>query len=202
MERHLSKNNSGYSLVELLIVMAIIAVLAATAMISYTMVHSARAKDAAIKVGSEVNALKTKCMNMKPEGTEYSYYALSLYTVDDTPHICLVRFNKDTNTYDYIDEEDINLSSSVKVDFDNGNFRGSDTSVLWPTGADSDSSIKYSNYIPGHKNGDSETTSPVYICFDKRGNCYSGYGEYNFSKNNGTIVAHVTINMNGSVSVK
>jgi hypothetical protein len=48
----------------------------------------------------------------------------------------------------------------------------------------------------------SEDKTPVYICFDKRGNCYSGYGEYNFKKKNGNTVAHVNIGMNGSISVR
>lgn len=192
MERKLSKCNRGYSLVELLIVMAIIAVLAATALISYTMIHSAKAKDAAIKVGSEVNELKTRCMNMKPDDDDHTYYALSLYTdASDNPHISLVKFNKTTNTYDYVTDEDINLSSSVVAEF-TGCYRGENSSAVWSV----------SEYVPGHKGGNTESTSPVYICFDKRGNCYSGYGEYDFKKSNGTTVAHVNIGMNGSVSVR
>lgn len=194
MKNDFSDNNSGYSLVELLIVMAIIAVLAAAALLSYTMIHSARAKDAAIKVGSEVNALKSKCMNMTPGDGVHSYYALMLYTDtdgQDTPHICLVQYNDGTNSFDEVPDEDYNLSSSVKIEF-TGSCRGVGSSEIW----------NMSNYVPGHKNGTTEATTPVYICFDKRGNCYSGYGEYDFSKSNGTTVAHVNIGMNGSVSVR
>ena len=192
MNKQLSKDNSGYSLVELLIVMAIIAVLAAAAMVSYTMIHSAKAKDAAIKLNSEVNELKTRCMNMKPSDDKYTRYALSLYSASDgTEHICLVQYNKTTNVYDYIAEEDINLSSSVKAEF-TGKCRSYNLSNLWSK----------TDYIPGGKDEVSEDKTPVYICFDKRGNCYSGYGEYNFKKKNGNIVAHVNIGMNGSISVR
>ena len=191
MERKLSKNNSGYSLVELLIVIAIIVVLASAAMLSYTMIHSARAKDAAIKLNSEVNELKSRCMNMKPETAGHTYYALSLYTVDNTPHLCMVEFNSASNKYVYVEDTDINLSSSVKVDFDG-------TLCL----ENSTAGIDKTNYVPGGRSGSDATTTPVYICFDKRGNCYSGYGVYDFSKINGNVVSHVNIGMNGSISVR
>lgn len=191
MKKRLSKNDSGYSLVELLIVMAIIAVLAATAMISYTMIHSAKAKDAAIKVGSEVNELKTRCMNMTPGDGTHSAYALRLYTEGNTPHVELVQFNDTSGIYDSVPNEDKNLSSSVRVEF-TGDYGVHNNGSTWSK----------SDYIPGAKTNVGENDSPVYICFDKRGNCYSGYGEYNFKKSNGTTVAHVNIGKNGSVSVR
>ena len=194
MDRRYSKNNYGYSLVELIIVMAIIIVLAATATISYTMIHSAKAKDAAIKLNSELNELKTRSMNMTPRENDtdpYSNYALELYTDGDTPHIQLVKFNTNTNVYEDIDDTDINLSSSVRVQF-TGVFLGENSSTKW----------NKTDYVSGHKGATGENDSPVYICFDKRGNCYSGYGEYNFMKSNGTTVAHVKVGMNGSISVR
>ncbi|MBR6403577.1 MAG: prepilin-type N-terminal cleavage/methylation domain-containing protein [Eubacterium sp.] len=192
MVKKLLKNNSGYSLVELLIVIAIVVVLAAAALVSITMVHSARAKDAAIKVGSEVNQLKTKCMNMKPDDGTHDYYALSLYNdSSDVTHICLVKHDPSTDTFDYDTDEDVNLSSSVKVDF-SGSYRAVD---------DFSTALAGTNKIPGHQ-GDTGTNSPVFICFDKRGNCYSGSGEYNFYKRNGNVVAHVNIRQNGSIDVR
>ena len=192
MVKKLLKDNSGYSLVELIIVIAIVIVLAAAALISITMVHSARAKDAAIKVGSEVNQLKTKCMNMKPDDGTHDYYALALYNdSDDVSHICLVMHDPSTNTFDYDTEEDVNLSSSVKVDF-SGSYRAVD---------DFSTALSGTNKVPGHQ-GDTGADSPVFICFDKRGNCYSGSGEYNFYKRNGNVVAHVDIRQNGSINVR
>ena len=80
MKKTLS-NRRGYSLVELIIVLAIVAVLAVMSLVSLTILKTARAKDACVKTGSEINELKTKSMNMTPSDTNYDGYALSYLSI-------------------------------------------------------------------------------------------------------------------------
>lgn len=191
MINKLLKNNNGFSLVELIIVIAIILVLSTGALLSNTVIHSARAKDAAVKLGSETNAVKTMCMNMIPSDPLYDSYALAIYNdLDDVTHICKVMRVKDSNNgYGYIEEEDVNLSSSVIVKFDGSTLHYGDfkDDLAETTGGLLNPGIK---------------TNPIYICFDKRGNCYSGYGDFYFYKKSGTQVARVHISQNGSIDVR
>jgi prepilin-type N-terminal cleavage/methylation domain-containing protein len=191
MINKLLKKDNGYSLVELIIVIGIILVLSVGALLSYTVIHSARAKDAAVKLGSETNELKTMCMNMTPGDTTHDYYALAVYNdADGTTHLCRVmHIVGSSNDYDYIDEEDVNLTTSVDVKFDGSSLNKGDSANA--LASDTGGLIN-----PGIK------TNPLYICFDKRGNCYSGYGDYYFYKNNGNQVARVHLSQNGSIDVR
>lgn len=193
MIRRLLKKNEGFSLVEMIIVIAIVLVLSTGALLSYTVIHSARAKDAAVKFGSEANAVKTMCMNMMPEDTTYDYYALAVYNdSSDTTHICKVMHKAGTsNEFDYVDDDDVNLTSSVDVDFDGSSVSYGNSSLAAATSG---------KQQPGDK--EHLAASPFFICFDKRGNCYSGYGTYYFYKNNGNQVARVRILQNGSIDVR
>ena len=56
--------NKGFSLVEMIIVLGIIAVMSTMALISINIIHSAKAKDAATVFDSEVATLKTKAKGM------------------------------------------------------------------------------------------------------------------------------------------
>ena len=193
MIKRLLKLNDGFSLVEMIIVIAIILVLS---LLSYTVIHSARAKDAAVKFGSEANAVKTMCMNMMPEDKNYDYFALAIYNDNNgTTHLCKVMHKVGTsNVYDYIDDDDVNLTSSVDVDFEGSSVKCNSSALAVATSG---------KEVPGEKSpSDSSAKSPFYICFDKRGNCYSGYGTYYFYKNNGNQVARVKVMQNGSIDVR
>ena len=200
MVREHSRNDKGYSLVELIIVIAIIVALAASALLSVTMIHSARAKDSAVKLGSEVNSLKTRCMNMTPDDPMYDYYALAVYTEDNKAHIQLVMHRKSAPgsgfafQFDPVpDEEPINLSGSVKVTFAGRLIRN--------YANDSTPELLSSEYTPGPLDGTGAVT-PVIIAFDKKGYCYSGSGEFYFYKINGNRVSRVEIRPNGSINVR
>ena len=65
MTKH--KNDHGYTLVEMIIVIAIIAVVAGMSLISITLIHSARAKEASVTVDSEIATLITKSKNMQSD---------------------------------------------------------------------------------------------------------------------------------------
>lgn len=64
MKRRLGKNNSGMTLVEMIIVLAIIVIASTMSMVTVTIIHSARCKDAALTVDQEIGTLQTQCQNM------------------------------------------------------------------------------------------------------------------------------------------
>ncbi len=200
MKKRFAKDNKGYSLVELIIVVAIIIVLATMSLVSLTLINSARAKDASVTFGSEVNALKTKCMNMKPNGSDYDYYALSLYLdSNDAYNICLVK-HKVAGGFEYITDENVTLSSRVDITYHTGNDL---TKVKYRLEDDSDYKEVESSDSPVHPGlKGSSTNGPIILTFDKRGNCYSGYGEYKFLKKNGTYMARINIKQNGSIDIR
>ena len=191
MKKTLS-NRRGYSLVELIIVLAIVAVLAVMSLVSLTILKTARAKDACVKTGSEINELKTKSMNMTPSDTNYDGYALMIYkdSSNGKYHLAQVLHKKPvggaTDAYDPVPGEDVTISSSVVVKF---------------TGYNYGVATKYEDKSPGTKTGSGED-GPLYICFDKRGNCYSGYGTISFYKRNGTLTSKINIGSNGSIDVR
>ena len=84
------KKNKGYSLVEMIIVLAIVVILAGLALVSLTLVNTARAKDASNKFSSEVNQVRKKAIEMKPakgsdpyfDETKDYRYGLVLYLDD------------------------------------------------------------------------------------------------------------------------
>lgn len=223
------KNSKGYSFVELIIVIAIIIVLSVMALVSMTIISSAKAKDAAIKVGEEISVLKQRCMNMTPDDIDtsgkpkgnYDKFAIAIYlTSDDKIASCLVK-HVDPNT------TDTSLAGVkgmyVPIEYDGSSFTSTDF-------IDSDNNITFSsridvkftgsyqiNKVSGYQDSscteyrpgiqrDYFTSSgigyPVYVTFDKRGNCTSGVGNYYFYKKNGNHVARIEVQGNGSITIK
>lgn len=225
------KNSKGYSFVELIIVIAIVIVLSVMALVSMRIISAAKAKDAAITVGEEISILKQRCMNMtpddintstgKPEGN-YDKYAIAIYrTSDDKIASCLVKHVDPSTT-------DSSLASVkgmyVPIEFDGSSFTSTDF-------GDSDNNITFSSRIDVKFTGDykcntasgysanitcteyrpdiqrgyytgNSNDNPVYITFDKRGNCTSGIGNVYFYKKNGNHVARIEILRNGSITIK
>jgi len=186
MKRTLSEHN-GYSLIELIIVIAIIVILTALSFASMNILNTARVKDACVLTGSKVSELKTKSMNMSyKKGDTIKNYGLSIYVdADNLYHIAEIKVLSD-GSIDYTGGEDITFSRSVVVKF---------------TGNKLESTGLQTDYMPGQK-GATGDNSPVYILFDKRGNCYSGYGELSFYKKNGIKVSKVKIGSSGNVDTR
>ena len=158
MIRKLFKKDNGYSLVELLIVIAIIIVLASGALISVTVIHSARAKDGAVTLGARMKELKTKSMNLSPNDGTHDTFALSIYNdANGVTHICesLHKESSGLNTYDYEDDDDLEVSSSVQVEYEG--------SYLELGSASNAVATDMAKGAPGLKDSD-----PINICFDKR----------------------------------
>lgn len=193
-KRRLKKlNNKGYSLVELIIVIAIIAVFTGAAMITMTVMHSAKAKEACITFESEVAELVNKSKGNAVDkdldgviGNDDKGYSLGLRLHKDGRK-CYVQkvlvkagiyeantaFEKENNVND---GKGISLSSYVYVEY---------------TNLDGDKVVI----------GDEESDT-VLISFNKNGICASGVGTYDFIKTDGTPVAKTIINKNGSYQSK
>lgn len=199
----IKKSNKGYSLVELIIVIAIIVVLSAMSLVSITLINTARCKDASTKFGDEVIALRKKSMDMTPGyssgGVDYTKYGLVLYKESDNfkiaPADCGLKNNplpgmtgKKYYAYELNESEAIVMSSRVDV-----KFKGTYTPIFASTTEETRNGSR-----PGTKN----STGAIGIMFDKHGNCISGYGEYLFYKKNGNQVARVIVKPNGSVEIR
>ena len=201
------RNKKGYSLVELVIVLAIILVLAVMALVSLTIINSARAKDAAINTGEEINTLKQKCMNMTPDDLDsdgkpvgnYDGWALAIYrTSEDKVAVCLTKHVSasapDTNLASVLDTYvpvEYNATATYGTVNTDDNLENSENNIVFSKRVD----VK-------DPSGNSVSTTPKYISFGKRGNCVSGSGEYHFYKTNGNQVARVKVNDDGSVIIK
>lgn len=245
------KNSKGYSFVELIIVIAIIIVLSVMALVSMTIISSAKAKDAAINFGEEISTLKQRCMNMTPDRIDdstgrpkgnYDKWALALYvTSEDKIAACLVK-HVDSNTSSvalsglkgrYVPVEydaDRGDVTGVTPDFTSTDFEDSDYNIVFSSRMDAyfDGTYNINNNanpwyteidvssLPATlKNTDGRVRpsvqrdfgldnniNPIYITFDKRGNCTSGVGNYYFYKKNGNYVARIEVQRNGSITIK
>lgn len=191
MKKTISKNK-GFSLVEMIIVLAIVAVMSTMALISINIIHSAKAKDAASVFDSEVATLKTKAKGMgvdvnnngELEDSELSYlYCIKIYKSGDKYFLCTGYTKMSSVASDFVSTatnnggKGRNLSSYVKIKY---------------TGKLADGT-EVTDREPG-----SEPADAIYIVFNKRGECVCGAGEYEFFKPNGRTVARKYIRANGS----
>jgi prepilin-type N-terminal cleavage/methylation domain-containing protein len=215
MKSTISKKNEGYSLIEMIIVIAIIAIVAGMSMLSIFIVHSARAKDSAITLDSEIAELRTKSKNMTPvdpTGADPDYgkthqFAIGLYKNNAKGKVRLVHLHYDTKNKKYVTpgkdniytaSDDIEFSSRVKVTFD-GITYGQNEQVPTIYGSlDSHTGVVTS--IEAELG--SYQTNFVFIRFDKKGNCISGFGKYKFYRKNGNVVSTTTLKQNGSHQVR
>lgn len=214
MKKTISRKDKGYSLVELVVVLAIIVILAAMALVSVTIIHSARAKDAALQLDSNVAELIQKNKNMSPDATKDCKYGIVIFKEDRTSDPDygkykignVVTIRTSSNWYKYT-----KLDSGVYSEISDVNdIYFTDDPIVIPSSVD----ITFEGVSTSFKNGATDTksagfnpsilngTGAICIMFDKRGNCISGYGEYKFYKKNGNQVSRVVINRNGSHEVK
>lgn len=185
MKRRFMKNNKGFSLVEMIICIAIIAILSGIALVTVSMIDSAKAKDAAVSFNSVVSETlaKSKGQMCVVNGVNQPTYkrCMYLYLEDSSDRYYLKTgyYNPDGLTdadkYIFIDNENknegkgTNLSAKVTIKYED--LDGNKTTV------DSDG---------------------VYIIFNKNGTCFDGAGLFEFYKRNGNLVDEVSIKTNGS----
>lgn len=183
-------NNKGYSLVELIIVIGIIVVLTGAAMITLTVMHSAKAREASITFDSRISELinnsKNKACDANLDGKindddkGYSF-GLRLHVIDDKCYLqnILIKDGAYVHDEDYEkannvnDGEGVSLSTYVYVTYTDQ----SGTTITLGDGNDNE----------------------VIIYYKKNGTCASGYGLYEFFKTSGgDQIASMTLNKNGS----
>ena len=176
-------NDKGYSLVELIIVIGIIVVMTGVSMVTVRLINSAKAKEASVTFTSQLADMQTKAKNQMVVISNTKYptynYCLMLYKSDGKCYIKTGYYNPDGTTddtkYIFIDSENNNNGKGVSLS--------------------SRIDVKYTGDDGVTK---SISSGAVYIVFDRNGRCLLGNGTYSFYKNNGNLVAEVSLKKNGS----
>ena len=207
--------DQGYTLVEMIVVIAIIAVVAGMSLISVTLIHSAKAKNASTTVDSEIATLITRSRNMQSD-REGCQYAARIYADDKGAYYFQRGYydikNKKydfTNTDPEGEGKGVSLSSYVVVRYIGVETRvdssltesesGEQTPDIHAEGVTfTDSSVKEEGFEISKFNGG----QGLFIRFAKDGTCEEGVGDIRFYKRNGNIVAHEYIRANGSHQCK
>ncbi|MBR0146331.1 MAG: prepilin-type N-terminal cleavage/methylation domain-containing protein [Eubacterium sp.] len=203
--------DQGYTLVEMIVVIAIIAVVAGLSLISVTLIHSAKAKNASTTVDSEIATLITRSKNMQSDRAGWQY-AARIY-VDDGGVYYYQKgyYDPVTKSYDFENTDTegegkgTSLSSYVVVKYtsDHYYFVSYDSaSKKWvedPVGEGyTGTSIDNLELKNLNSNGATGNGGGLFIRFAKDGTCEAGTGDIRFYKRNGNIVAHEYIRANGS----
>ena len=183
-------NNKGYSLVELIIVIGMIVVLTGAALITMSVMHSAKAKEAAITFDSELSELnhnaKNKAIDMNADDIVndldkgYSY-GIKLHLNGKKVYLqqIVVKDGVEFASDDYINANNSNDGLGISL-----------SSYVYVKYTDLDGNVTLIN---------EDNANEVIISFDKKGMCTAGYGTYEFLRTSGgDQVASVTINKNGS----
>ncbi len=189
-KRNMKKlNNGGYSLIEMMIVIAIIAVFAGASLITINVMNSAKAKEAAISFDSEIAELINKSKNIACDAN-----ADGVVDSSDEGYFFGIRVHKDGNKC-YL--QDVLVQNGVYVQSDTYEKANN------PNDGKGISLSKYVYLIYEDEFGNEQTigsgSDAVLIYFRKDGSCASGYGTYEFIReSNDNMQAIMTINKNGS----
>lgn len=179
-------DNSGYTLTELIIVLAIIAVLTTAALATMTIMRTAKVKEAAATFDAEITDLIARTRNQ------------DVY--------------QDTNQNGVMDagEELPGYKYEMGITYEGGKYYINNWYLL-PGGTHSEAAtrrkslstyvrVQYSDFDGAYMNA--AVSDGHTIRFDKSGACVDGAGIYRFLKKDGSVIATVTINKNGSHQIK
>ncbi len=179
-------NNDGYTLVELIIVLAIIVILTTAAFVTMSVMHTAKVKEAASTFDAEITDLIARTRNqdvyqdtnnngkMDP-GEELPGYKYELgISYDGQKYYINNWYLLPGGTHSQAATKSKSMSAYVRMQY--SDFDGIYVDV---------------NVPDGHM-----------IRFDKSGACVDGAGVYKFLKKDGSVIATVTINKNGSHQIK
>ena len=220
------RNDGGYSLVEMIIVLAIVAVVASMALISITLIHSAKVKEAAVTVDEEIATLITKSKNMKCDRDGWQY-ALRIYAdSEEKYYIQKGYFNPTTYEYDFTNTDtagegkgrSLSSYSLIKftgekyhfVPYKSGKWIEDHLTEEQEAAGISDVVFSLENQIVGDLNSNAtggaslpnDECGGLFIRFNKDGTCAAGAGDIIFCKKNESEVAHVYLRVNGSHQAK
>ena len=195
MIKKLLKNNKGFSLTEMIIVLAIIVIMTGASFISLSIMRSAKAKEAASTFETDlayvISNAKNKDVDMNLDGTVDKGYSMGLRLYVSGEKIYLQRCLIHDGTYLDLPSADPYIQS-VNV----GNGLGTSLSAYVD--------IEYTDKDGNVKTVDEEG---IYLAFNKKGECVHGVGTYSFlrkhkDRNEETTVTTVRVNQNGSYHVK
>lgn len=190
-KRRFMKKNEGYSLVEMIIVIAIIAVLTAAAMVTLTVMHSAKAKEAASVLEDALSETQSyaKGKMVVIGGTNQPDYRFAL------------AIHKQGDRY-YVKKGYYKGNGSDMDQYNNYEFPDSENACKGK--GESFSAYVTVKYVDDagteHEIGElSQGGDAVYIIYDRQGMCIKGNGKFKFYKKSGNnLVSTVTLNKNGS----
>ena len=189
-KRNMKKlNNGGYSLIEMMIVIAIIAVFTGASLITINVIHSAKAKEAAITFDSELAELINKSKYIACDANNDGVIDSS-----DAGYSFGIRVHKDGDKC-YL--QDVLVQNGVYVydeDYEKANNPNDGKGL-------SLSKYVYVSYTDEFGNDSlvGADDEAVLVYFRKDGSCAAGYGTFEFIReNNDNMVATMTINKNGS----
>lgn len=189
-KRRFMKNDEGYSLIELIIVLAIVAVMTAASLITVTVIHNARAREAAVTFESELSQLQQDakgkmCVVSGVNQNDYRF-ALALYKSDSKYYI-------KKGYYIGNGADKTKAASYVFVDSENENHGYGKCFSAYV-------SVKYIDDSGSERDITAMSDKPVYIIYDRQGTCIYGSGTFNFYRNNNDdgLLNTVVVNKNGS----
>ncbi len=182
-------NNKGYSLIELIIVIAIIVVLTGAALVTMSVMHSAKAKEAAITFDSEISELVHNSKNMACDVNDDG-----IIDATDDGYSFAIRMHSD-GSKTYLQQVVVKNGAYVSVDdYEKANNPNKGDGISLSSYV----YVKYTDY-EGNVTVLDTAGSDLIISFDRKGMCTAGYGTYDFIRTSGgDQVACVTINKNGS----
>ncbi|MDE5873621.1 MAG: type II secretion system GspH family protein [Lachnospiraceae bacterium] len=179
-------DNSGYTLAELIIVLAIIAVLTTAALVTMTVMRTAKVKEAAVTFDEEITDLIARTRNqdvyqdtnnngIMDSGEELPGYKYEMgITYENDKYYINNWYYLPGGTHSEAATKRKNLSAYVRIQY-----------------TDFDGTYVNTTVTDGHT-----------IRFDKSGACVDGAGIYRFLKKDGSVIATVTINKNGSHQIR
>ena len=192
-KRRFTKNNEGYSLIELIIVIAVIAALTTAAFATMAIMKDAKTKEASSTLEDELSALQSSakdkmCIVSGVEQPDYSF-ALMIYRNGGTYYA--------KKGYYVGGGADVTQAASyvfVAGENTNGDKGASFSSYV---------SVKYDKGTSGTSR-DISSSDPVYIIYDRHGMCKTGDGTYTFYRKGSENVptATLVLNKNGSCTSK
>lgn len=184
-------NDQGMSLVELIIVIAIIAVMSGIGFATVTMINSAKAKEAGVTFDSEVSDMLTKaktqiCVVGGTEMPKYRYCMMVYQHSDGKYYLRKGYYNPagttDAEKYLFDDYDNTNgqkgVSLSNRIDIVYTDLSGNESKI--------------------DNSGDATSKENVTIIFNTDGTIKSGSGFYSIRKRNGNEVTSLTLRKNGN----
>lgn len=194
-KRRFMKKNEGYSLVEMIIVIAIIAVMSGAAMVTIAIIHNAKAKEAAstfedVLAETQSNAKGKMCVI---DGTQYPDYRFAVavfkkgskYYVQEGYYKGNGAAFDNKNSYDFEHTKDLRNGKAISF--------SAYVSVKYKASGETD------ERQIGLLDSEGSGGAPVYIVYDRQGMCVYGSGELSFYRNSkDTLLSTVVLNKNGS----